>query len=147
MKFAKILAALSIGALTAGCAAGDGGSQGETAQNDTAQTLVTDVDALAAQKLVASDESIVVLDVRTPREYAEGHIEGATNADFKSDDFEQRLSKLDPAAHYLIHCKSGGRSSGALEVMQKLGFERVSHLNNGFDAWQDAELPVAVSDS
>ena len=53
---------------------------------------------------------VVVLDVRTPKEFKEGHIPGATNIDFTTPDFEKRIGKLDKSKTYLVHCASGGRS-------------------------------------
>jgi rhodanese-related sulfurtransferase len=103
---------------------------------------VEHVDATGAAKLLASDENFVVLDVRTPEEFSEGHIEGATMIDFKSPDFENNIGKLDRDQSYLIHCRSGGRSTGVLPVFEKLGFKRIIHLDGGFNAWQDAGNPV-----
>ena len=102
---------------------------------------VTHADAKEAAKLVAKKE-VVVLDVRTPGEFSAGHIGGATNIDFQSGDFSERLAKLDREKTYLVHCASGGRSTRALPQFSKLGFKRVVHLDGGFKAWQAAGNPV-----
>ncbi|MSZ23021.1 MAG: rhodanese-like domain-containing protein, partial [Actinobacteria bacterium] len=52
----------------------------------------------------------MILDVRTPEEIAEGHLEGAVFADFKSEDFRDKLQELDKAVDYVVHCRSGQRS-------------------------------------
>lgn len=107
------------------------------------EASISDVSVEAAQSIISENE-IVILDVRTPEEFEAGHIANATNVNFKSADFAENLSKLDRNAHYVLHCKSGGRSSKALEVMKEQGFQKISHMNNGFDAWAASELPVEV---
>ena len=97
------------------------------------------VDAEKAKALVAdAEKKIVVLDVRTPEEYKEGHIRDAKLVDFKADDFEEKLDELDKSETYLVHCRSGRRSTEALAVLKKLGFRSVYHLDGGFLAWEDA---------
>lgn len=102
-------------------------------------TKVQNLDASAAAKLLADNDSVVVLDVRTPAEFDAGHIDGAVNIDFQGTGFAAKLAELDRAVPYLVHCKSGGRSTKALEQFRKLGFATVYHLDGGFTAWQAAE--------
>jgi phage shock protein E len=104
---------------------------------------VIDVSAAEADEMLAKDGSLVVLDVRTPAEFAEGHIDSAINIDFTADDFAEKLARLDKSERYVLHCKSGRRSAGALEVLRKQGFESVVHMIDGFDAWKAAGNPVA----
>jgi rhodanese-related sulfurtransferase len=63
-----------------------------------------------------------VLDIRTPAEVDEGHIEGAIFVDFRSPDFEDLIVKLAKNADYIIYCRSGGRVSEAIPLMRELGF-------------------------
>ncbi|MBX9470632.1 rhodanese-like domain-containing protein [Microcella sp.] len=77
---------------------------------------------------VALDAGTVVIDVRTPAEFASGHLEGAVNIDVQSADFESRISELDPAGTYFVYCRSGNRSGQAIARMEALGF---SDLTNG----------------
>ncbi len=115
---------------------------GERAKADDASaTAITHVDAAGAGKLVA-EKKVVVLDIRTPKEYAAGHIAGAINLDFYAGDFEQRLGQLDKSKAYLVHCAVGGRSTKSLTRFQKLQFQSVAHLDGGFKAWVKAGLPV-----
>ncbi|MCB1231177.1 MAG: rhodanese-like domain-containing protein [Verrucomicrobiae bacterium] len=114
----------------------------EVAAADSA-TKVDHVDAKGAAEALASADPPTVIDVRTPEEFAEGHIEGATMIDFKAADFESKLSKLDRDKTYLIHCRSGKRSTACLPTFEKLGFQHVLHLDGGFNAWQEAGEPVA----
>ncbi len=103
---------------------------------------VAHVGAADAAKLVNA-RSVIILDVRTSDEFAEGHIAGARNIDFNSNEFEAEAGKLDKKAHYLVHCASGRRSTFSLAVLEKLGFQHVTHLDGGFNAWVKAGLPVA----
>lgn len=107
------------------------------AHSDTT-TSVKNVDPAAAAKLLASEKKPVVLDLRTPEEYSEGHIAGAKNIDFLASSFSEEAAKLDRKQPYLIHCKSGGRSSKSLAVFKKLGFEQIIHLDGGILAWKEA---------
>ncbi len=83
-----------------------------------------------------------VVDVRTPAEYAQGHLEGAVNLDVESATFRARLAELDPAAPYALYCRSANRSATALSLMREAGFTRVFHLAGGITAWQAAGRPV-----
>ena len=69
-----------------------------------------------------------VIDVRTPMEFAEGHLEGAINIDVQTMDFASRIQELDVAGTYVIYCRSGNRSGAAIEQMKTMGF---SNLTNG----------------
>ena len=101
-----------------------------------------DVTPAQAQKLLAMKNPPQVIDIRTQEEFDEGHIKGAKNIDFFKEDFEKKLAKLDPKKSYIMHCKSGGRSTKSLPVWKKLGFTKVHHLNTGFNSWKAAKLPV-----
>ncbi len=95
------------------------------------QTIQTD--AFAAY---VDEAKPTVLDVRTPEEYAAGHLEGARNIDFRAPSFRAELEKLDKSTPYAIYCRSGGRSGQALEVMRSMGFTSVVNLDGGMLAWQ-----------
>ena len=109
---------------------------------------VKHVDAAGAKKVLdeaaaKKDAKVVVLDIRTPEEYKEGHIAGATNIDFKAKDFADNVAKLDKTKTYVVHCQSGGRSTRSLETFKTLGFKSIVHLDGGFSGWEKAKLPVA----
>ena len=103
---------------------------------------IRNVDAPTAARWLAEHPDTVVLDVRTPDEYAEGHLAGARLLDFQEDDFAAKLGALDRSKTYLVHCAVGGRSSRARDLMAKDGFEHVLHLDGGIQAWIEAGLPV-----
>ncbi|QIM22912.1 rhodanese-like domain-containing protein [Phycicoccus sp. HDW14] len=79
-----------------------------------------------------------IVDVRTPQEFAQGHLAGAVNIDVSSPDFAARLSALDPGAPYAVYCHSGNRSGAAVASMAQLGFTGAYHLAGGIGAWQEA---------
>ncbi|MCB1129402.1 MAG: rhodanese-like domain-containing protein, partial [Verrucomicrobiae bacterium] len=104
-------------------------------------TEIVHVDAAGAAALIQKG-GVTVLDVRTPREFAAGRIQGAQNIDYKASDFRSRIEGLDRDGTYLVHCAVGGRSTSALAVFQELGFKRVVHLDGGMKDWEKAGQPV-----
>lgn len=95
-----------------------------------------------AEKMITADPKIVVLDVRTPEEFQAGHIPGAKNIDFNSDDFEKQIAALDKSKTYVVHCAAGGRSAQACKLIEKEKLPSVFHMNEGFKAWEKAKKPV-----
>lgn len=96
-----------------------------------------------ADKLLKSDPKVVVIDVRTADEFKTGHIPGAKNIDFFSDDFAKQLGALDKSKTYLVHCAAGGRSGKACKLIEEQQLlPSVLHLNEGFKAWEKAGKPV-----
>ena len=83
-------------------------------------------------------EDAVLLDVRTPEEFAEGHLAGAVNMDWYQDDFTQKLDAIDEAEKVYVYCKKGGRSAEAAKLMDSLGYQ-VIDLTGGYDAWLEAK--------
>ncbi|WP_353065616.1 rhodanese-like domain-containing protein [Arcanobacterium hippocoleae] len=71
----------------------------------------------------------ILLDVRTPAEFSDGHLAGAINIDFTAPDFLQKLQNFDPHAHYILYCRSGGRASAALSQMAQLGFQNLTNAH------------------
>lgn len=82
----------------------------------------------------ATSEEAVVLDVRTPEEFGDSHLKGATNIDFRGKDFDAQVAKLDKSKSYKLYCRSGNRSGQAIEKMKKMGFERLENLGGLHDA-------------
>lgn len=81
-------------------------------------------------------ENIQLVDVRTLKEYEEGHIEGALNIDFLGDEFLQQFSNLDKDKPVYLYCRSGNRSAKASEMLKKEGFEHIIDLEGGYKAWK-----------
>ncbi|WMW64961.1 rhodanese-like domain-containing protein [Nitratidesulfovibrio liaohensis] len=103
---------------------------------------VTPQEAAAIMEQRRGDDAFMVLDVRTPGEFSEGHLQGARNIDFTSPEFRDRVRSLNRNRTYLVYCRSGNRSTKALEVFRELGFTSVLHMNGGTLAWNAAGLPL-----
>lgn len=104
-------------------------------------TAVHLVDVAQATTL-AADPTVTIVDVRTPAEFADGHIDRAQLVDFTDPSFTAQISQLDRSATYLVYCHSGNRSGQATAVMAQLGFTNVSNLDGGISAWQAAGAPI-----
>jgi rhodanese-related sulfurtransferase len=85
-----------------------------------------------------ADKKNVVLDVRTKKEFEEGHMPGAVNIDVNAADFQEKVAKLDKSKTYLVHCAAGRRSVKACEKLGTLSFPKLYNLEGGFGAWQKA---------
>jgi rhodanese-related sulfurtransferase len=96
----------------------------------------------AGELLTDAPAGLVVLDIRTPDEYASGHIAGASNLDFYEPDFATSLDGLDKDLPYFVYCRTGNRSSTAIETMKDLGFTEVYELDGGIVSWAESGLPV-----
>lgn len=108
------------------------------------EPVFTNVSAGAAVTLIQdnSDEpEFVILDVRTPTEFAPAHIVGAINIDFRDSSFTASVGALDRTRRYLVYCASGGRSAMAMEVLRNLGFLEVYNMLGGFGLF--STLPEA----
>ncbi len=101
----------------------------------------TSLDAVTFKKYVDSLNNEILLDVRTPGEFAEGHIAGATNVDWNSDGFDAAVEKLDKSKPVMVYCLSGGRSASAAASLRSKGFTNVLELNGGMMKWRAAGLP------
>lgn len=84
----------------------------------------------------------VVIDVRTPAEYARGRIDGAINVDRHSQTFRDELARLDREGTYLIYCLVGIRSMESLKIMKELGFREVYNMLGGIRQWYLEGLPI-----
>lgn len=84
---------------------------------------------------LAQKENSVILDVRTSSEYDHGHLENAILMDYKNENFETEITKLDTSKTYLVYCKAGGRSAKASEALSAKGF-KVYNLDKGISNWK-----------
>lgn len=103
------------------------------AANNT-QLPYTNLD-VAAFKQKMKEPGVVLIDVRTPQETAQGKIEGAKEIDFLAENFEIEIEKLDPEKTYLVYCRSGNRSAKACALMASKGFKYCYNLLGGYNAW------------
>jgi rhodanese-related sulfurtransferase len=89
-----------------------------------------------------AETGVITLDVRTPSEFNEGHIEGALLVDFQSGNFENEIASLDKSKTYAIYCRSGSRSGQAVKVMSEAGFTNIYNLNGGVIDWANAGMTL-----
>src|SRR5438445_11465907 len=93
-------------------------------------------------KKLWQDKKNVVLDVRTKKEFENGHIPGAVNLDVNAADFDQKIGELQKDKVYLVHCAAGVRSARACDKMSRLGFPHLVDLAPGFKGWEKAGKQV-----
>jgi phage shock protein E len=134
--------------LAAGCSTGDtatsdAGTESSNSSADAEAAGIRLVSATEGASLQADPpDDLVILDVRTPEEFAEGHLDGAVMIDFYEADFADRLGELDPEVPYLLYCRSGNRSGQTTAIMRDLGFTDVAGVDGGIVAWSGAGLQV-----
>jgi len=145
--------ALVVAVLGAGCSGGNEGA--EESQEAVQQTAVQGEPILTASspQVITSAELVerlegedvpVILDVRSPEEYAEGHIPGAINVPY--DQIAANLDSLESfqTAEIVVYCRTGRRAGVAENVLREAGFTRVLDLEGHMTSWNEAELPVVV---
>jgi len=94
------------------------------------------------EKMSSGGADLVVLDVRTAKEFDQGHVPGAVN--ISHDELESRLAEIESmrGAEVVVYCRSGRRAEIALDLLAKAGFERLYHLEGDYLAWSAAERPI-----
>ena len=97
--------------------------------------IAVTIEATQATK-IAAKQHIIILDVRTPEEFSEGHLPNAINIDFLNPSFSGRIGSMDKKKKYLVYCRSGQRSTQAVEIMKKQGFKNVTNMLGGFAKWE-----------
>jgi rhodanese-related sulfurtransferase len=107
--------------------------------------IIKDITVQEASTLIKDNQDnpdFVILDVRTPDEFAGGHIADAVNLDYQAKTFRNELKKLDKDKTYLVYCASGGRSASAVDVMKELGFMTAYNMRGGISKWKAEGLPT-----
>jgi len=121
-----------------------GGCFNQEAANPATQIIedITLEEAFALIEDNRGNQDFIIIDVRTPEEYAGGHIERAINLDYYSETFADELNQLDKEKTYLIYCRTDHRSGLALDMMAELGFWEVYNLLGGIEQWEEVKLPT-----
>ncbi len=121
------------GLLALALACGGSAGQGATA---------SDISAEAALDRIERGNAPLVLDVRTPEEFAAGHVPGARN--LPHDQLPARLAELESArtSGVIVYCERGGRAARAIQALRAAGFENVQHLGGDMSGWRGEGLPV-----
>ncbi len=95
----------------------------------------TQLNSTDIKEVLKKNKSIVVLDVRTAEEFADGHLKGAQNIDIRQSDAYSKLDKLNPKTTYLVYCRTNHRSGMAVDYMMQKGFKSVYQMMDGFPGW------------
>ena len=83
-----------------------------------------------------ADSNTIILDVRTPGEYAAGNIAHSLLIDINSRDFKTKIAQLDRDKTYLVYCRTGRRSAAAAQIMtQEFGFTKVKNMLGGYTSY------------
>ena len=112
------------------------------AKSDQQFRAVSPKEASALIEKHKGDSDFVILDIRTPGEYQKGHIENSIMIDFYSKTFAADISRLDKGKTYIIHCRSGNRSTRSMGLFKKLEFQKIYHLSSGINGWNSEGLPL-----
>jgi rhodanese-related sulfurtransferase len=149
-RLRSIVLAAAIVVVVAGCGSdGGGGGASTSVRNETtavpvAGAALTKVTPQQGADLVQQlGGALTIIDVRTPEEFAAGHLEHAVNFDIEAGQFSAQIAPLDRAAPYMVYCHSGRRSAIAADAMVAAGFTQVYDVG-GIADWQAAGLPVVT---
>jgi rhodanese-related sulfurtransferase len=93
---------------------------------------------------VVATSDVVLLDVRTPQEYASGHVRGAVNIDVSDPDFTRQIETLPTDETYVVYCRSGNRSAQAATIMAEAGFVDVRDVDAGLDTLAQAGVALVT---
>jgi rhodanese-related sulfurtransferase len=118
-----------------------------TSVKNTEVKLSKDIFPVQAWELLSNDrksDDLVLIDVSTPQEYENLHLEGAINVNLLSRFFKTRLDAMDKSKTYVVYCKLGGRSKIAKKLMQQLGFQVVYNIVGGTLLWEEEGLPLVT---
>lgn len=130
MKASRVVALSLAGLLLLAASACTADEPAPPASSQSAADSAAPVPTSEALDRIADGARLV--DVRTPEEFDEGHLDGAANIDVQEADFEERVSKLPRETSYVVYCASGRRATGAVEKMVELGFTDVVN-GGGYD--------------
>ena len=108
--------------------------------NEEKGIIVTPVE----MQTILHSENAQLIDVRTPEEYSEGHIENSQNIDYFSTTFDQDILVLDKTKPVIVYCRSGKRSGESSKILKKAGFITVYDMEGGILNWKEKGLEVIV---
>jgi rhodanese-related sulfurtransferase len=114
------------------------------AASGLALTACSSTEGSAPVAAVDFTADTVVIDVRTPEEFATGHLTGSVNIDWEGAEFMQAIDSLDKSAHYVVYCRSGNRAGKALDMMTSMGFMNVQNLGSVDEAAATTGLAVVT---
>lgn len=116
---------------------------GSTTDVTAQKNYKTQVSEINPQGVMGSKRggNVIIIDIRRDDEVVYGIIPGARHIDFQSDDFREKLNKIERNSTIIVYCQSGGRSTKAISEFVSLGFEKVYNLTGGYSAFIAAYPP------
>lgn len=117
----------------------------EVVKKEIQKQIIEDVfpkDAFAMMEKDKGNPGTIIIDVRTPQEFAAGYIKNAINMDYHSRTFRDELRKLDKDKTYIVYCQRGVRSGKTVLLMKELGFKKVYNISGGIVRWYGDGLPI-----
>ena len=133
MKLSNFVLAIITLAVSTVCWAQDDENMSSVQKSPDGNITVEEAKTMIAENL--NNPEFLLIDVRTPDEYKSGHIENSLLIDFKTDDFKDKISKLDRSKKILLICRSGKRSGLAKSLMEDIGFTEVYNMIGGIIEW------------
>lgn len=97
---------------------------------------------VSPQELAAKQDDVVLIDVRTPGEFEQGHLENSVNINIASKSFKEEVEKLDKSQPVYVYCAVGGRSAKAAKMLKEMGFEEVYDLEGGIQNWEKSGMKI-----
>ena len=110
--------------------------QKENAKSNDTNADQASISLISPADLNSANKDILLIDVRTPEEFASGHLENAVNMNYFDSDFDAQLKTLDKNKTVYLYCKSGRRSANAAEKLEDMGFVKIYDLEGGVLNWQ-----------
>ncbi|MEL6923817.1 MAG: rhodanese-like domain-containing protein [Bacteroidota bacterium] len=104
---------------------------------DLLKAQLNNLSPVAFRQMLEQSEDAILIDVRTPAEFATGHIEGAINIDYLGDGFWEKMETLPVEKTYFVYCRTHRRSTRACTLMANGGFDRsrIYNMNGGYSEW------------
>jgi rhodanese-related sulfurtransferase len=140
-----LAALLLLGGTAIGVAACGSTDQSSSSSSTGASTTAVATVGSEEFAAAAAKPDTMLIDVRTPAEFAAGHLDGAVNIDVQGSSFADAVAELDPSKSYAVYCHSGNRSAVATSYMAAHGFKNLVELAGGITAWQADGKPVTTS--
>jgi len=135
MKRIVISLALIVSFVFTSCGSEGASTNGNQTSQKSKQGTYSNV-SVTDLNTAASSDDIVILDVRTPGEVSQGHVQNSINMDINGRTFSQQADKLDKSKTVYVYCRSGHRSQTASKALVKMGFTDVRNVEGGFLAWE-----------
>jgi len=146
IKIKILLTALSVPLLLGACTpnANTTTSSGAAPTGGAATSGAAPASSGAPAGVALDPTGATIIDVRTPSEYASGHLQGAVNIDIQGTDFAAKIAAYPKDGRYILYCRSGVRAGNALQVMKSMGFTDVTNAGGYAAASKATGLPIVT---